>query len=147
MIIRIKIRTLESVINSLIGLFLIAAMLLGVSFTAENVMGANVSNVSVLAKVNISNTAPSLYLVRVEDTPINLNANGVRNVMCNGSVFDSNGFDDIKNVTATLYQISVASNAADDNNNHYTNISCGNCTVVPGTSNQNGSCVCQFAVQ
>ena len=147
MILKIKIRTIEKIINSLIVIFMLAAIFLGVSFPADNVMGANVSNVSVLAKVNVSNTEPNLYLVNIMNTPIDLNANAAATVICNGSFTDVNGFDDIKNVSATLYQSTTSASVfSDDNNTHYTNSSCGNCTIVPGTSSQNGSCACQFAV-
>ena len=108
MILKIKIMDIERIISSFIVILMLAALFVGVSFTADNVIGTNVSNVSVLAKVNISNTEPTLYLVRVMNTPIDLTANSAATVMCNGSFTDSNGFDDIKNVTATLYQVPVS---------------------------------------
>ena len=148
----IKIRLLKKVAYALGGIFAVACILLGVSLTTENVFGANVTNTTVIAKVNVTNTEPNLYIVKI-DSPldanrnIDLTANTATIVICNGSVQDINGFDDIKNVTATLYDTAVGSGAANANNNHYTNSSCGQCSVVAGTNNQNGSCICQFGVQ
>ena len=136
----------------LVGILLAITLFSGVSLITNSVMGLNVTNQTVIARVNVSNTEPTLYEVKI-DSPldaqrnIDLTANTVTAVICNGSVFDINGFLDIKNVTATLYDISVASNALDDNNTHYTNSTCGNCTSIPGTNNQNASCLCQFPVQ
>lgn len=150
MIIRIKRKLLRRVTYVLVSLLVIVSILLGLPFATNSVLGINVTNATVIARVNVSNTEPTLYLVRITSPtspPIDLTANGVTILACNGSVQDLNGFTDIKNVSATLYDITIASNAADDNNNHYSNLSCGNCTAIPDSNNQNGSCVCQFAVQ
>src|SRR3989338_5414458 len=149
MIIRIKRKTLKLMTYALISVLAMLVLFLGVSLTTESVIGVNVTNATVIARVNVSNTEPNLYLVRVTSPipPIELTANAATNVICNGSVQDINGFDDIKNVSATFYDITIASNAPDDNNTHYTNSSCGPCTLVEGTNNQNGTCSCQFAVQ
>ncbi|HLG23437.1 MAG TPA: hypothetical protein VI564_00740 [Candidatus Nanoarchaeia archaeon] len=120
-----------------------------IPFAQDSVIGLNVSNQTVLARVNVSNTEPSLYDVRITypSIPIDLTANADTTIICNGSVYDTNGFDDIMNVTATFYYNETPSIASDDGNNHYSNISCGNCSVIPGSGNQNGSCLCQFAVR
>jgi len=152
MIIKIKRKYLEYATYALASIVTIVILFFGVSLTTDSVFGANVTNATVIARVNVSNTEPNLYLVKI-DSPldanknIDLTANAAANVVCNGSFQDINGFDDIKNVSATFYDITVASNAADDNNTHYSNTSCGTCSVVAGTNNQNGSCLCQFAVQ
>src|SRR3989338_3757598 len=152
MIIKIKKKLLKQIAYVLASVFLAVNMLLGVSLTAESVFGVNVSNATVTARVNVSNTEPDLNVVRISSPldangNIDLTANTATTVVCNGSVHDVNGFDDIKNVTSTLYDNSVGSGAADDNNTHYTNNSCGACSVVAGSNNQNGTCLCQFAVQ
>lgn len=147
MIIRIKRKILRNIAFIIAGALAMAILFLGISLTTDSVVGANVTNTTVTARVNVTNTEPNLYLVRVMNSPIDLVANGATTVICNGSVQDTNGFADIVNVSATFYDISVASNAPDDNNNHYTNSSCGNCSAIPDSNNQNGSCVCQFAVQ
>ncbi len=147
MIIKIKKRYAEWALNLFISSLALAALFLGISVNSNDVIGANITNQTVIAKVNVSNTEPNLYKVVVIN-PVDLNANGAATVVCNGSYSDTNGFDDIKNVTATFYDSSVAaSNAQDSNSSHYTNYSCLPCTVVTGTGNRNGSCVCQFSVQ
>ena len=152
MIIKIKRRILRQLSYLLLGALTLASLFLGVSLTTDSVLGVNVTNATVIARVNVSNTEPDLYRVKI-DSPldanrnIDLTANTATTVICNGSVQDINGFDDIKNVSATFYDIAVASNESDDKNTHYSNISCGPCSLVAGTNNQNGTCLCQFAVQ
>lgn len=135
-----------------LGIVLLIAVLFAITIETYPVTGANITNTTVLAKVNVSNTEPELYKVKIDDpidltNGINLDAGNAVTVTCNGSFKDINGYDDILTVNATLYQSNVASDAADNNNTHYTNASCGICSVVPGTGNQNGSCLCKFAVQ
>ncbi|MBI3027838.1 hypothetical protein HYY70_07040 [Candidatus Woesearchaeota archaeon] len=152
MIIKIKRKILNQLGYLFLASLVLVAAFIGVSFVTDNAMGVNVTNTTVIARVNITNTEPTFNLVRI-DSPldaqgnIDLTANTFTNVICNGSFQDINGFDTIKNVTATLYDISVGSAASDDNNTHYTNYSCLPCTVVAGTNNQNGTCLCRFAVQ
>lgn len=149
MIIIIKRKLLNYVTYFSAITFAVILVFLGVSFTTDSVIGVNVTNATVIARVNVSNTEPYLYKVKIDSPPqpIDLTANGVTIILCNGSAQDTNGYGDIKNVSATFYDITVASNAADDGNTHYSNISCGPCSAVEGTNNQNGSCLCQFAVK
>lgn len=149
MIIKIRRGKLKILAFTLLNLLLLFFILLGVPFTIESVLGLNVTNATVIARVNISNTEPNIYLVSVTypANPIDLTANGATIIICNGSVQDINGYLDIKNVSATFYDNSVLSSDADDNNTHYTNSTCGPCASVAGTSNQNATCSCQFAVQ
>jgi hypothetical protein len=155
MIIKIKRKRLKQAGFVLISTLIVVVAMLGVSMTTNSVIGANQTNQTVIARVNVSNTEPNLYKVeiRVNGTsapPIDLTPGAATVVICNGSFQDINGFDDIATVNATFYDISVASDAADDNNTHYTNTSCEtltDCQVIPDSNNQNGSCLCQFAVQ
>jgi hypothetical protein len=152
MIIKVKKKVLREALFLLYSGLLIGALVVGVSMTTSGVAGVNVTNATVLAKVNVTNTEPFLNKVKI-DAPldfngnINLDAGDAVTVICNGSFQDINGYDDIASVNATFYDTSVASDAPDDNNTHYTNSSCGTCTLVEGTNNQNGTCICQFAVQ
>ena len=125
------------------------SVFVGLSFNSQDVVGLNISNQTIIARVNVSNTEPTLYRVALTSPtpPIDLVANNGTTVVCNGSVIDINGFNDIKNVSATFFYISDLSNSSDDNNTHYTNSSCGPCAVVVGTGSQNGTCSCQFGVQ
>jgi hypothetical protein len=150
----IKKRNIEKFLFSLAGVSVLASMLVGLSFTSNTVIGAstNVTNQTVLGRVNISNNAPSLSKVVLSNNDsiaqtVDLIANDVTNVICNGTFSDSNGFDDVVNVSAVIYDVSAGSGAADDNNNHYTNGTCGTCTLIPNSNNENGTCICQFAVQ
>ena len=147
MIITIKRRLLRNIEISLWILLVLSFVFFGLTIESIGVLGLNVSNQTVIARVNVTNTEPDFYKVVLTQNPIDLTANSATIVTCNGSFYDTNGFDDIKNVSATLYYNETISGAADDNNTHYTNISCGACEAVPGTGNQNGSCLCNFAVQ
>ena len=133
-----------------LAIFAVMAILLlsGGAILSIDVLGLNITNATVIARVNITNTQPNLYLVRVVNTPIDLTAGTTTTVVCNGSFSDTNGYTDITNVSATLYRDTLASNVADDNNTHYTNVSCiTSCSSDPGTGGQNGSCLCNFPVQ
>ncbi len=132
----------------LFGLFLTS-----LSLSTPDVIAGNTTNRTVIARVNVSNTFPDLYKVVIVEPldpqgNIDLGAGNATTIVCNGTFQDSNGFDDVLNVSATLYH-TATSNAvsANDNNNHYTNRSCGNCSVAPNSNNINGTCACQFAVQ
>lgn len=155
----IKRKTLEQGIIGLVMLFIIGFALIGVSFTTNYVTGAaNVTNATIIARVNVTNTDPNITSIRIEDgTPsppneIDLTANGVTIVTCNATVFDYNGFEDItdKNTTnATFFISSVGSDAADDNNSHYTNQSCNRCVQANDAPepSRTAYCDCKFAVQ
>ena len=153
MIIKIKRKQLRQAGFVLVSAFIIVVAMLGVSVTTDSVIGANVTNQTVIARVNVTNTEPTLYKVEITSPPlpIDLTPGGVTVVICNGSVHDINEFDDITNVNATFYQTTVASNATDDNSTHYTNSTClaggQTCSAIVGSNNQNGSCICNFAVQ
>ncbi len=134
----------------LLGIF--AFMLIGVGTLSHTVFGANVTNVSILARVNVTNTQPNITDITIDDdidTParqIDLTPNGVRNVVCNATVFDYNGAGDVQGANATLFVSSVGSSAADDNNHHYTNNSCS-CSSTGAASGAESRCTCTFPVQ
>lgn len=157
MIIRIKKKTLEQGILSVSGLLIIVSLLIGVSFTTNYVTGAtNYTNATVIAKLNVTNTGPNITSVVLDDLAddqpdeIDLTTNTVTAVYCNATVWDYNGWQDIDpdSVNATIYINNtgdVTIDSADDNNNHYTNRSCGSC--VPGPTSTEAICDCRFAVQ
>src|SRR3989344_714342 len=152
MITRIKRRTLENFAIVILSIALVFSVFLGVSFTGDVISATNITNVSVLARVNISNTEPNITSIVIDDsldTPANeidLIANGLRTVHCNATVFDFNGAGDINasSVNATLYINSVGSQGTTDNNHRYRNESCQRCTAQTATTTQ---CDCQFALQ
>ena len=147
MIVRLKRRTLQHSLAAALAFFVFLFLFSSLSIVAPSAFGANDTNRTVIARVNVTNTEPTLYNVKVESTPIDLTAGNATTVICNGSFSDPNGYTDVTNATATLYRTAVASNAPDDNSTHYTNSSCMPCEVVDGTGNANGSCLCRFAVQ
>lgn len=57
-------------------------------------------------------------------SPINLNVGNTTFIECNATVADNDNISDIKSVNATFYQPSIGSDAPNDNNNRYTNLSC-----------------------
>src|SRR3989344_1139747 len=154
MIIRIKRKRLELAYYALMALFLLSFSFIGITFVAVDVLAGNTTNATVLARVNVSNAPPYLYLVQIVDPldsagNVDLQAGNVTTVLCNGSFQDDNGFDDLVSINATLFMSGTSSIAADDNNTHYTNRSCGvsSCSPIPDSNNLNGTCTCQFAVQ
>lgn len=126
---------------------LFTILIINAPFIVQNTYAINISNATVFARVNVSNNPPVLYKVVIVDPPIDLNAGTAAVVTCNGSYQDSNGYTDIMNVSATLYYNGTEAGASDNNNTHYTNSSCGPCSVIPGSNDQNGSCLCNFPVQ
>lgn len=163
--VRVKRKTVEK--TTLILLFLsLTFTFLGVVMTGEIVMGndANISNNSVLARVNVTNTEPTITSVRVDDNvlipsnTIDLLPFSPQVVTCNATVFDYNGYQDIvdANVSYAVFHIEgVGFDAQDDNNSHYTNSSCGSCraataaeAAADGLSQATAAiCDCKFAVQ
>jgi hypothetical protein len=159
MIIRIKKRALENVFFALYVFIALALFFIGATFTADYVTGAdNITNFTIIAVVNVTNTQPNITSVSVDDSvsdilgEIDLTANGATVVTCNATVFDYNGFQDItyaNHTNATLFIAGTGSNAADDNNTHYTNQSCGNCIQAADAADpaRTSYCFCNFAVQ
>ncbi len=127
-----------------IALFFFITILVGTVTISPIAMGAN--NSTVISKVNVTATPPTLYAVSVIDSPINLVPGSTQEVICRGSVLDLNGWEDISYVNATFYDTSNGYNhsSSDDDNYHYTNSSCESCTQI---STNNASCNCSFAVQ
>lgn len=133
----------------IISVSLILGILAGLTVNSGSASGANVTNSTVLARVNVSNTQPTVYNVEITNPapPIDLLPDNVTVVTCNASVRDYNGYDDIMNVTGILYFDGTLDTLPDDNNTHYSNSSCGTCTEIPDSGSKNGTCLCNFAVQ
>ena len=111
--------------------FLLLSMLL---FIPGSPMAASqYDNTSVESRVNVTNVAPTVRQVLLYDetngpgSNIILTEGTTTHVICNATIRDRNGFADMNASTlnATAWITSVTSyDAADDNNNHYTNLSC-----------------------
>jgi hypothetical protein len=78
---------------------------------------------NVTSRVNVTNAYPTILEVIV-DQDITLNAGGYKTVMCNATIQDWNGWDDIDTVNATLFHNTSTHESIDNGNTHYTNGSC-----------------------
>ena len=94
-----------------------------ISLQSFFVFGYNFEYVNVTVRANITNAAPEVLQV-VVDQDITLNAGGFKTVYCNATIRDWNDWDDVEVVNATLYHNSSFSGDVDNNNTHYTNASC-----------------------
>jgi hypothetical protein len=90
--------------------------------------------------------------VAVFPASIDLSPGGTTTVYCNGSVYDLNGWDDLRNVSARIFWVGQGDGTTGDNNYRYVNSSCKNasgngpnCMSKDGEAN-NASCVCSFSV-
>jgi len=116
---------------------------------AENIVGDNYRNVTVHTYVNITNARPEVLLVKVyQDTNlsalnITLSAGSQRQITCNASLRDWNGYNDIVGVNATLWHSTSTQEAADNNNTHYTN---STCTSTGNGVNYTVNYICGFPV-
>jgi hypothetical protein len=138
----------KSRIELLLMLLLVAVLFLTIS-RADNTIGGNYKNITVHTSVNITNTKPEILSLTVYQetnlSAINITLFGgqTRNVTCNASLRDWNGYNDIVYVNATLFYINNVSNNADDNNTHYTN---NNCTNSGNGVNYTVNYMCVFPV-
>jgi len=113
-----------------IGLIVVMALIVVITlynalFSFSYSVGENYRNVSVDTRVNITDAKPEILTV-VVDSPITLVAGSTKLVACNASIRDWNGGDTITNVSATYYDRNVVGQSSpNDNNNHYTNLTCG----------------------
>ena len=106
----------ERLILGVVLLFLVVVTL------SVNAQSYNYEFVNVTSRVNVTNAAPEILQVLIED-PVVLNAGGFKTVWCNATIRDWNGYNDIDVVNATLYYFENES-SPDDNDVHYTNASC-----------------------
>ncbi|GIU69978.1 MAG: hypothetical protein KatS3mg002_1214 [Candidatus Woesearchaeota archaeon] len=116
---------------------------------ANNIIGDNYRNVTVTTRVTISNSNPEVLEVIVYQETNNsllnvtLNAGSLRNITCNATIRDWNGYGDITGVNATLWHITTSSRfAPDDNNSHYTT----NCINSGNGINYTVNYLCIFPV-
>ncbi|MFH0978191.1 MAG: hypothetical protein V1837_02705 [Candidatus Woesearchaeota archaeon] len=133
----------------------LAALLYLAFYFAVSLLSVEVStagtqwvNDSIITRVNVTNYAPRVIDVLVDDInsspvhEIDLVSGTTRKVWCNGTVVDWNGKDDIVAVNATLYFIANKSSTPDDKNEHYSNRSC----TAYKTGLYNKTYSCTFAV-
>ncbi len=129
--------------------FLISLIMSQLSF-AVNGIGSNHKNVTVTTHANITNARPEILNLTVYESlnysyrNVTVSAGYLKTVLCNASVRDWNGFNDIIYANGTLWHSSSSYDAADNNNSHYTNSSCTLNTT--GTPDVYGIYVCSFDV-
>ncbi len=105
---------------------------------------------TITTTLTIANVAPFIsradinVFSTVGQSGITLSENTTVQVTCNATLNDPNGFGDISKLNGTVYNTHVASHgSANDNNNHYTNTSCG---LIAGSGTTRGG-ECQFTAQ
>ena len=134
-------------VGIIILVFLIIS-LFGVTFITPDVFG-NVTNGTTKTYVNVTNTEPRVIKLVVWPDPIVLSPGNITVVYCNATVHDYNGWKDVANGkwNATFYDTDYNWNDANDDNYHYTNASCQNCTDAGASDGTNATCSCMFFVQ
>ena len=106
-------------------MLVLVSILLFISMSSDSTAQYNYDHVNVTTIVNVTNAAPEILNISLNGNQnIVLAAGGNRNVVCNATIRDWNGFNDLDVVNATLYYYLNTSNQADDLNEHYTNTSC-----------------------
>ncbi|MFH1649130.1 MAG: hypothetical protein ABIA93_01110 [Candidatus Woesearchaeota archaeon] len=111
--------------------------------TLTSTISYDATNVS--TRVNVTQSKPVLLGVVIDENVgdfanITLSQGATRDIYCNASIRDYNGWDDVAGVNATFYHITSSATAADDNNDHYTN---STCTTIgnDGQYIQNFTCI------
>jgi hypothetical protein len=101
-------------------IFLFLVMIISTTSNAYNNEYVNVTT-----RANITNTGPEILNITVGvNGNITLSAGTNYTMLCNISVRDYNGWNDINSTNATFFYYLNSSNQSDDNNEHYTNQSC-----------------------
>ncbi|MGV8162903.1 MAG: hypothetical protein ACP5N2_06250 [Candidatus Nanoarchaeia archaeon] len=106
----------------------------------------NYEFVNVTTRVNITNAYPEIMSMMVGDPSefnVTLNAGSTRLVQCNATIRDWNGYNDIANVNATLFDSRNLSSDLDDNNTHYTN---SNCVEASNDGQYFADYTCNFSI-
>lgn len=109
--------------------FLEAALIILVIFSLNNsfVTGGVGENVTVTTLLEVGNVYPEVLNVSINDdaATVTLVANNTKVVYCEALLRDYNNDTDINNTKAQLFGESSSSfGGSDDNNYHYTNVSC-----------------------
>ena len=127
--------------------------LFGVTFITQNVFSVgNHTNGTVITKVNVTNTEPRIYRLVITPDPVTLSPGNATKVTCTAYVHDWNGWQDFAsgNHNATFYDIGSGLYdyaTANDDNYHYSNFTCQNCTDLGDPDGTNATCNCSFDVQ
>jgi len=114
------------VITLIIFLFVTTIVTLPNAIAPNNVSG-NYANITVKTNLTITHSKPNVLNVTVSEAlnlsalNVTIKAGDTKSVICNATVRDWEGYNDIVKVNATLYQVATSNNSANDSfNNHYT---------------------------
>jgi hypothetical protein len=135
-------------------LLALATMFIIPSGIAPNILyNNNYNNVTVKTNVTITHSRPQVINVTIYEAlnisakNITISAGSTKKVFCNATVRDWNGFNDINMVNATLYHVATSNPSfADNNNSHYTNVSCVYNDSLASGAPYLGWYVCSFDV-
>ncbi|MFH1850066.1 MAG: hypothetical protein ABH879_07855 [archaeon] len=116
----------------------------GITMTTPFAAGGNATNGSVITRVNVTNTAPNIYEVSIDPSPITAAPGNTTTVNCTAKIYDANGWTDIVRANASFYHILKGDGSAQDKNYRYRNTSCGACSSI---ATNNASCSCSLVVQ
>lgn len=100
-------------------------------------------------QAGINNAAPTVTSVALYDEAgnssdaIDLTSGSKISIDCNATLTDNNGYENISAANATLYDSTSTSEAADDENIHYSNTSC---TIGTNTSTTQAPVSCSFNI-
>jgi len=115
---------------------------------APNIVGPNYKNVTVWTHVNITHSKPEILnmtiyeMLNISAKNITVTAGGTKRIYCNATIRDFDGFNDIVYVNATIWYMPTSGPLfADNNNSHYTNVTCG---LNASISQYIGWYVCSF---
>ena len=128
-------------------LLVLALFISGVSILAPDVVSTdNRTNDTLLAKVWVWNTEPTIYNVVINPSPVDLNPGNTTTVNCTAFAWDYNGWQDINISNATFFHRDISNHIdTDDNNYHYSTTNCS--CAQQGSSSTNASCSCFFEVE
>jgi hypothetical protein len=95
-----------------------------------------------------ANSLPSASAISIDSgaTSVTLTENTTKNVTCEGTVTDTDGFADIDSVTADFYRTSVGTSSPTDANNYYQLSGDGQCVPSNGSGNTEDYS-CTFSVE
>lgn len=113
-------------------------------FLIFSAVGICLAFLSMRAGVLAGPASPLVSGITATD-PVNLNTCSTVVIWCNATINDGDGWEDINNVNATLWDpASTAEGSSDSNSNHYTNSSC---TLGANVSFTDVPANCSFTLQ
>jgi hypothetical protein len=98
----------------------------------------------VSTSVTITGAAPTVGTVTASDDVDISSPCGTVTINCSAVITDANGYNDVQHANATIWDsLNAVEGDSDNNNNHYTNLTC----LLSGGSGSNVNANCSFTVQ